>query len=288
MQAIDSSLRRGFAWVLAFAVLAAVAAVGGGWGTQSMAASEAGVVQPAAQPVTQPVTQPIAPTLLPDYQIEGGVGARRETIERPAFVPTRRPAPTPVADVPKPRMPKGQFTLTGTAIVDQKHIAFLRETAGGKSRSVRAGETINGVVVAEVKADRVKLALGDESEELVLKVATGPRQTIQPPQPGQPGAAPVPGAPVPRPPIPGQPIAADTGAPMDSDATILERRRAARAALQAQQEAARAGGQPVPQTAPAPGALAIPQPAAAQPAAAPPKPDPAWNEVYRRMQQPRR
>ena len=284
MQAIDSSVLRGFAWVLAFAVLAA-AAVGGGWGTQSMAASEAGVVQPAAQPVTQP----IAPTLLPDYQIEGGVGARRETIERPAFVPTRRPAPTPVAEAPKTRMPKGQFTLTGTALVDQKHIAFLRETAGGKSRSVRAGETINGVVVAEVKADRVRLALGDESEELVLKVATGPRQTIQPPQPGAPGAAaPAPGTQVPRPPIPGQPIAADTGAPMDSDATILERRRAARAALQAQQEAARAGGQPVPQTAPpVPGALAIPQPAAAPPAATPPKPDPGWNEVYRRMQQPR-
>ena len=284
MQAIDSSVRRGFTWMLAFAVLAAIAAVGIGWGTSSMAAPDAGGAQAAAQPVASPIT----PTLLPDYQIDGGLGARRETVERPAFVPTRRPAPAPVQDAPKAKMPKGQFTLTGTAIVDQKHIAFLRETAGGKSRSVRAGETINGVVVAEVKADRVRLALGDESEELLLKVAHGPRQTIQPPQPG----APAPGAPVPpRPPVPGQPIAADTGAPVDSDATILERRRAARAALQAQQEAARAGGQPVAQTtAPAAEALAIPQPAAAQPAAAatPPKPDPGWNEVYRRMQQPRR
>ena len=34
--------------------------------------------------------------------------------------------------------------------------------------------------VAEVKTDRVKLAMGDEAEELVLRVATNPRVTPQP------------------------------------------------------------------------------------------------------------
>ena len=80
-----------------------------------------------------------------------------------------------VAEAAKPRMQRGQFALTGTMVVDGKSTAFLREVAGGKSRRVQQGETINGMLVAEVKPDRVRLTLGDESEELVLKVATNPQ-----------------------------------------------------------------------------------------------------------------
>jgi len=263
--------------IVAFGALCAVIGWETGWGARVLP-------EPETAPV--PAPQPVPLSLLPDYQIEGGIASRRDTVERPAFVPTRRPAPAAVQESPRPRMPRNQFTLTGTAVVDQKQIAFLRETSGGKARTVRAGESINGVVVAEVKPDRVRLVMGDESEELTLKVAQGPRQTVQPPVPGQPGA-PAPGQQPPRPQPPSQPIAADTGAPMDSDASILERRRAARAALQAQQEAAaRAGGQAAPVAPAAPGALAVPQPSArTQPGAA--RPDPAWNDVYRRMQQPR-
>jgi general secretion pathway protein N len=285
MYALQSKFGSLSVWLLAFAALATIIGWETGWGRRVMPSPELGAA---------PAPQPVSLALLPDYQIEGGVAARRDTVERPAFIPTRRPAPAAVQEVPKPKMPRGQFTLTGTAVVDQKQIAFLRETAGGKARSVRAGETINGVVVAEVKPDRVKLTLGNESEELVLKVASGPRQTVQPPQPGAPGAPGAPGPAAPQPPQPprqqagGQPIAADTGAPMDSDASILERRRAARAALQAQQEAARAAGQAPPPRAPAaPGALAVPQ-ASTPTGAAASSPDPAWNDVYRRMQQPRR
>ena len=263
-------------WVLVFAALAAVIGWETGWGRR---------VMPAPELAAAPTPQPVALALLPDYQIEGGLAVRRDTVERPAFVPTRRPAPTPVQEAPKPRMPRGQFTLTGTAVVDQKQIAFLRETSGGKARTVRAGETINGVVVAEIKPDRVKLTLGDESEELVLRVAAGPRQTVQPPQPGAAGTAAPQQQQPPRPQAGGQPVA-EGQAPMDSDASILERRRAARAAQAAQEAAARAGPQPAPPAAPpAPGALAVPQAGNAPAAAAP---DPAWAEVYRRMQQPRR
>jgi hypothetical protein len=67
--------------------------------------------------------------------------------------------------------------LTGTMIIDGKATAFLRENAGGKSRRVAQGEQINGMLVAEVKPDRVKLTLGDEAEDLVLKVAIGPKTT---------------------------------------------------------------------------------------------------------------
>ena len=76
--------------------------------------------------------------------------------------------------------------LTGTLIIDGKATAFLRENAGGKSRRVAQGEQINGMLVAGVKPDRVKLTLGEESEDLVLKVAIGPKTTTQP---GRPAAA---------------------------------------------------------------------------------------------------
>ena len=82
----------------------------------------------------------------------------------------------------RPRQPVTQFRL--------------RESAGGKSRSVRVGETINGLLVAEVKPDRVRLTMGEDSEELLLKVAAGPRTTVQPVQPVAAGGPGAPGAPV--------------------------------------------------------------------------------------------
>jgi len=250
-----------------------------------------------------PAPAPVTLALLPDYRVEDGVQSRQQTVERPVFVPTRRPAPPAVPaaqEAAKPRMQKGQFVLTGTAVVEQKSVAFLRETAGGKSRSVRVGETINGLVVAEVKPDRVRLMMGEDSEELLLKVAAGPRTTVQPVQPvaaggpgapgapvaGQPGgpamgggpAAAAPGAAVPGAGAPGQ-AAVDRAGYTDTEASLLERRRAARAA-QAAAEAAARSGQTVPPALPSAPNTTTP--------AAPAATDPAWAEVYRRMQQPRR
>ncbi|HVE48757.1 MAG TPA: hypothetical protein VNG69_03960 [Casimicrobiaceae bacterium] len=273
-------------WFLAFAAVAAIIGWETDWGR---------TLRRAPEPPAPAAAQRVDVSLLPDYQVEGGAAARRETVDRPAFVPTRRPAPPPAAqEVAKPKMQRGQFALTGTAVVDKNSIAFLREMAGGKARSVRAGDTINGITIAEVGADRVKLVMGDESEELVLKVASGPRTTIQPPiqpQPGAPGVTPgvvpvagqAPGGAQqpPRAPAPGVAGAPQTpavagaqfpvpGSP-ESDAALLERRRAARAAQAAAETAARAEAQ-----------------ARVNAAGSNTTPDPAWAEVYRRMQQPRK
>ena len=118
--------------------------------------------------------RPLSPALLPEYKIDGGLAARAETVNRTLFNPTRRPAPALAADGGKKQLQRGQFLLTGTTVAGDRSIAFLKEVAGGKSRTVRQGEQINGMLVAEVKPDRVRLTLGDESEELVLKVAVGP------------------------------------------------------------------------------------------------------------------
>lgn len=259
------------AWLLGFAALAAVIGWETDWGRQPTRS-------PALPDVLPPA--PVAVALLPEYKVEAGVDERRETVERPVFVPTRRPAPPPAPVVPeaaKPRMQKGQFVLTGTAVVDQKSIAFLRESTGGKSRTVRVGETINGVTVAEVKPDRVRLTLGDDSEELILKVAAGPKTTVQPAQAAAPPAAvapPVPGAPA-RAVAPAAVAPGTPAAPGAAEASLLDRRRAARAA-QAAAEAAARGETPTGQGAAPPAA-----PAAAQPPAG----EPGWSDVYRRMQQ---
>jgi len=274
-------------WLAALGVVAVLIGWETDWGRQLTRAPD---VPDVAAPA------PVTLALLPDYRVQDGVESRQQTVERPVFVPTRRPAPPAVPaaqEAAKPRMQKGQFVLTGTAVVEQKSVAFLRESAGGKSRSVRVGETINGLLVAEVKPDRIRLTMGEDSEELLLKVAVGPRTTIQPAQPTAPGAPGAPtagqpggpaaggGAPAASSPGTGGPVQAPGAQPGagDAETSLLERRRAARAA-QAAAEAAARSGQTVPPVLPSAPNTTTP--------ATPSAPDPAWAEVYRRMQQPRR
>ncbi len=136
---------------------------------------------PSAPPPLDP--KPVTPLLLPEYAIEGGLVANSETVSRTLFNATRRPAPALAGEGGPRTLKAGQFLLLGTALGGEHNIAFLKEVAGGKSRTVREGDKINGMLVAAVTAERVKLTLGDESEELVLKVARGPKTTLAAPPP---------------------------------------------------------------------------------------------------------
>src|SRR4029453_3165566 len=153
---------------------------------------------------------------------------------------------------------------------------------GGRSRRVQQGETINGMLVAEVQTNRVKLTQAGDSEELTLKVAGGPRVTVQPVV----AVAPVPGAPVAsaQPQQPPSPAAQQQpAATQDVSEVLANRRRAARAAEAAASGAAAAQTQQPPPPPAAP-ARPVQQPAPDVPQAA----DPAWNELYQRYIQPRR
>jgi hypothetical protein len=136
---------------------------------------------PFAPPPLDP--KPVTPLLLPEYAIEGGLVANGETVGRTLFNATRRPAPALAGEGGPNSLKPGQFLLLGTALGGEHNMAFLKEVAGGKSRTVREGDKINGMLVAAVTAERVKLTLGDESEELLLKVAKGPKTTLAPPPP---------------------------------------------------------------------------------------------------------
>ena len=129
-------------------------------------------------------------------------------------------------------------------VIGGKNTAFLRETAGGKSRRVLQGDTVNGILVADVKPDRVRLALGDESEELVLRVVTNPRPTVQPAAPA-PAAAPRPRGCARVAPAPAGTAAAQPAG--TADTSLAERRRAARAAQAAvQSQTSTPDGNPIP------------------------------------------
>ena len=144
---------------------------------------------PAAPQAIDP--KPVAPVLLPEYQIEGGVASLNETVDRTLFNPTRRPAPpATVSGESERKFQAGQFVLTGTTLAGDRSIAFLKEVAGGKARTVRKGDKINGMLVAEVLPDRVRFTTGGESEELMLKVAPGPKTTVAAAPPAPAAAAP--------------------------------------------------------------------------------------------------
>ncbi|GMU71429.1 MAG: hypothetical protein HS109_15740 [Burkholderiales bacterium] len=272
MSALTPRFTRWLAWAAPFALLALAIGVQTGWGTAWRRN-----LPPDLPAVPAPVEVPV----LPGYQIEGGIASMRATVERPLFNATRRPAPTAAAVAAKSSIQRGQYVLTGTMIVDNVAIAFLKETGGaGKSRSVRKGEAIGGMLVASVETDRVRLTLGDDAEDLELKVQKGPKTTVQPAEP-----APAPAAQAARPSagVPGaggaqvQPATAQTRArgqgtsgPPGSTAeqNLRQNRRNARAA-EAQASGTQQGLQPQ-----------------SDDSTPPPAPG-SWNNVYRNMRQPR-
>ena len=178
MNTLQSSARGAIVWIAPFALLALLLAWQTDWGR---------AFARTPPPDTPAQAQPLSVALLPEYQPSSTPDKSRDAVDRTLFNPTRRPAPVAAAEVAKPKIQRGQFTLAGTIVVDGKTTAFLKEVNGGKSRRVGQGETINGMTVTQIGPDRVKLTLGDESEDLLLKVAAGPRTTIQPVVPNAPG-----------------------------------------------------------------------------------------------------
>jgi hypothetical protein len=133
----------------------------------------------------------VAAEVLPDYTIEGGLPAHAETVQRTLFNATRRPAPELAADSGPRQIAHGKYQLMGTTVTGERNVAFLKDLGGGKTRVVRQGDEIDGMKVSLVTADRVTFTAGDDSEELFLKVAPGPKTTVAaaPPPPGAPAAA---------------------------------------------------------------------------------------------------
>jgi hypothetical protein len=250
MNGLSARTRRWLVWLLPFVALSVVIAWEADWGRKWRHV-----------PVTDAVVvpQPVVVAVLPEYKPMETLTTQRDIVDRALFNPTRRPAPAAASDA-KRRLQPGQFVLTGTLIIDGKATAFLRENTGGKSRRVAQGDQVNGMLVADVKPDRIKLTLGDESEDLVLKVAAGPKTTTQPVT--TPAAAPaVAGA------------GGGAAPPGQTTADVLAERRRGQQAAEA--AAARAAGRPPVLNAPPAGAYLPPTGAASSAAPV----DPRWGDA---------
>lgn len=115
-----------------------------------------------------------------------------EMVERPLFIVTRRPAPPPPPPTPPSTMKKGQFKLSGVSIVGDKKMAFLVELSSGRTKVVREGEIINGMIVQKIEPGLVILVQGSDQEQLYLKIALSKGAGPQTPEPTLPGNAPAP------------------------------------------------------------------------------------------------
>ena len=223
-------LRAWAVWLVPAVALALLIGWETDWGRQIVRVPE---VPPAGAP------KPVAAEVLPDYTIEGGLPAHAETVQRTLFNATRRPAPELAADSGPRQIAHGKYQLMGTTVTGERNVAFLRDLGGGKTRVVRQGDEIDGMKVSLVTADRVTFTAGDDSEELFLKVAPGPKTTVAaaPPPPGAPPAAAAPAAAAARAAANAARAAQPAGAARPPDATDAKgSRRAARAAAAAGQD----------------------------------------------------
>ncbi len=124
MNDMQTTMRSWLYWLVPLAVLVVLILWQTEWGTALHR------VPPPDSGATPP---PLALSLLPEYQPVALPDGSRDVVDRTLFNPTRRPAPTAIAEAAKPKMQRGQFTLQGTLMVDGKATAILRETNGGKS-----------------------------------------------------------------------------------------------------------------------------------------------------------
>jgi hypothetical protein len=161
-------------------------------------------------------------TVLPDFKLGSDASAYAAIAEKPLLNPTRKPAPTQAVAVaapepPKPQIRRGLYQLVGVSDLGSVKIAQVREVAGGKVRSVRAGENLQELRVAKIDLNAVTLEFQGETDvlEIAKYTASGrvPQQPVppppiagaQPPVPPQqmpPGIAP---QPVPQPNVAGLP-----------------------------------------------------------------------------------
>lgn len=172
------------AWALVNASL--VLLIGGelGWGEN--------LYPPVPAPVVRP-SVPVEIVLPPDFRLPAREKAYAGTLDRPLFVPTRRPAPPPPPP-PPPSMKKGQFQLLGTTITDDLRIAIVKEVAGGKVIQLVLNQTINGLRLEQIGPDSIVFTQYDDREELHLKIQHSPKA----PTPGQPVSVPAPGMAAPQ------------------------------------------------------------------------------------------
>lgn len=145
-----------------------------------------------------PVTAVPAQKILPEFSLPDKETGFPELLSRPVFSVNRRPSGAAAKGAGA--MKKGQFVLVGVLISPRQRSALLRDVVTNKTETVALVGVLRGLTLGDVKADRVVLRQGSESEELMLNVQTGPKLPVAPrnqaasASPAAPPPAPVPSA----------------------------------------------------------------------------------------------
>lgn len=145
-----------------------------------------------------PVTAVPAQKILPEFSLPELETGFPELLTRPVFSVNRR-AFVATVQADAGAMKKGQFVLVGVLISPGRRSALLRDVTTGKTETVAQVGVVRGMTVGQVLPGRVVLRQGEESEELLLKVQTGPKPPLRiPVAPTPPVVSPTMAAPAPR------------------------------------------------------------------------------------------
>jgi len=101
--------------------------------------------------------------------------AYTELLDRPINLPNRRQPPLPEAKLDKPTAKPGRiikFKLVGIVISEGNNIALLQETANGNVRSMKVGQSINGMQLEKIVSDKIIFRQGATTQELMLTIET--------------------------------------------------------------------------------------------------------------------
>ena len=129
--------------------------------------------------------KPVASSLPP-------LAALSETVERPLFSDSRRPAGEeleefPVAAVPTPLGPSVQLIVSAIVITENDRAVLVTNPQSGDLTRVAEGETVAGWRLEKVEKDRAVFSKEGETREAVLRTFGPPPagQRRLPPRPGE-------------------------------------------------------------------------------------------------------
>lgn len=108
------------------------------------------------------------PKQLPEFTLQEAGSSFPDILARPLFLASRRPMLS--AGATDQVMKKGQFILTGIAIVSDRGDVLLKDVATGKTERVKQGESVRGMRLEQVDSEKVVLAQGEEREVILLKI----------------------------------------------------------------------------------------------------------------------
>ena len=133
-----------------------------------------------------------ATSVLPDFRLGAEASAYSQIVERPLLNPSRKPAPTQLVtaapETPKPQVRRGLYQLIGITDLGTVKIAQLRELASNRVRSVRHGDQLQEMTVAEVEPTQVTLSFQGETDVIEMAKFNASGRVPQPPAPPPPAA----------------------------------------------------------------------------------------------------